>query len=73
MCLSQMGIFSKDEIAQLREMIAETAVLGETEEDRQQRAFQMLIDATLIRGFASNENADAAGATDEEANSTPAP
>lgn len=72
MCLSQMGIFTKEEIARLREKISETAVPGETEVDRQQRAFHLLTDAVLIRGFASNENAKAVGPSNEETDRSPA-
>lgn len=72
MRLSQMGIFTREELKALRKKIADTAVAGETDDDRQQRAFQLLIDAMLIRGFACNENVEAAGSR-EEADRSPAP
>lgn len=71
--LSQVGIFSSEEIAQLRAKVASAAALGETELERQQRAFEIIIEAMAAKCSLANDNAEAAGSLREEADRSPAP
>jgi hypothetical protein len=71
--LSQVGIFSREEIAQLRAKIADAAVIGETELERRQRAFEIMIEAMAAKCSSANDNEEAAGSLREEADRSPAP